>query len=94
MLPEVIVGVVEHSDPQGQDGVQTFRSPAHACKCLNSVSGFYTIALANSGWHSLVYMLLEWPHERRKPQTLVKSEGLKKLIHHFASLREHRIDEL
>src|SRR5260370_1968552 len=41
MLPEVIVGVVEQSDPQ--DDVQTFRSPAHACKCLNSVNGFDTI---------------------------------------------------
>ena len=30
MLPEVIVGAIEHRSAQGQDGVQLLGSPAHA----------------------------------------------------------------
>ena len=30
MLPEVIVGAIEHRSAQGQDGVQPLGSPAHA----------------------------------------------------------------
>ncbi len=30
MLPEVIVGAIEHRSAQGQDGVQPLGNPAHA----------------------------------------------------------------
>src|SRR5213082_2046145 len=45
MLPEVIVGAIEHRSAQGQDGVQPLGSPAHARSLETSSHDSFTRSL-------------------------------------------------